>query len=164
MLDDELTVTVASDYEGGEQWTAMLQGFAWGIAAIAILIGGLGMMSAMVMSVMERTREIGTLRAVGWSRGRILRMILGEAVALSLVGGILAVMLGIGLSWAAAQIPGAGAFLEGNLSLGIVFQGMVTALALGLVGGLYPAWTAANLHRSRRCAMKAAARPRPAVF
>ena len=48
---------------------AMMQGFAWSIAAIAILIGGLGMMNAMVMSVMERTREIGTLRALGWTPG-----------------------------------------------------------------------------------------------
>ena len=47
----------------------MMQGFAWGIAAIAIIVGGLGMMNAMVMSVMERTREIGTLRALGWRRG-----------------------------------------------------------------------------------------------
>jgi len=144
-LDKEITVTVASEYEGGEQWTAYLQGFAWSIAAIAILIGGLGMMSAMVMSVMERTREIGTLRAVGWSRGRVLRLILGEAIGLSLVGGVAGMALGAGLAWLAAQIPGAGAFLEGNLSLGILAQGMVTALGLGVVGGLYPAWTAANL-------------------
>ncbi len=70
-LDSELTVSRASEYETSQQWTASLQGFAWGIAAIAILVGGLGMMSAMVMSVLERTREIGTLRAVGWSRGRV---------------------------------------------------------------------------------------------
>ena len=144
-LDKDITVTLSSEYAGGEQWTGYLQGFAWSISAIAILIGGLGMMSAMVMSVMERTREIGTLRAVGWSRSRVLQLILGEAVGLSLVGGIIGVVLGAGLAWLAAQIPGAGAFLEGNLSVGIMAQGMVTALGLGVVGGLYPAWTAANL-------------------
>ena len=144
-LDRDITVSTASDYEGGEQWTAMLQGFAWSIAAIAILIGGLGMMSAMVMSVMERTREIGTLRAVGWSRRQVLRLILGEAVGLSLIGGVLGVGLGLMLSWLAGQIPGVGAFLEGTFSIGIIVQGMVTALALGIIGGLYPAWTAANL-------------------
>ncbi|MEZ4580813.1 MAG: hypothetical protein R3A10_04010 [Caldilineaceae bacterium] len=56
-LDDDLTVSRASEYDVSEQWTTYLQGFAWGVAAIAILIGGLGMMSAMVMSVMERTRD-----------------------------------------------------------------------------------------------------------
>ena len=144
-LDSEITVSIASEYEGGEQWTSMLQGFAWGIAAIAILIGGLGMMSAMVMSVMERTREIGTLRAVGWSRTQILRMILGEAIGLSLVGGVVGVALGLLLAWLAGQIPSVGAFLEGVFSWRIVVQGLVTALTLGVVGGLYPAWQASNL-------------------
>ncbi|MEZ4717076.1 MAG: ABC transporter permease [Caldilineaceae bacterium] len=144
-LDDDLTVSRASEYDVSEQWTTYLQGFAWGVAAIAILIGGLGMMSAMVMSVMERTREIGTLRAVGWSRGRVMRMILGEAILLSAVGGVIGVLIGLLLSWAAAQIPGAGAMLEGSVSPRIIVQGLATALILGLVGGLYPAWTAANL-------------------
>jgi putative ABC transport system permease protein len=144
-LDDHITVSVASDYDSGEQWTAILQGMAWAIAAIAILIGGLGMMSAMVMSVMERTREIGTLRAVGWSRRRVLQMILGEAVGLSMVGGVAGVGLGLVMAWLAGRIPGVGAFLEGSFSASIVVQGLVTALALGVVGGLYPAWTAANL-------------------
>lgn len=144
-LDKQITVSTASDYQSGQDWTALLQGFAWSIAAIAILIGGLGMMSAMVMSVLERTREIGTLRALGWSRGRVLRMILGEAVALSLTGGVLGILIGVALAWTVGRIPGVGAFLEGSFSPGIFVQGVVTALALGLVGGWYPAWTAANL-------------------
>ncbi len=144
-LDSHLTVSTASEYAGNQQWTAALQGFAWGIAAIAILIGGLGMMSAMVMSVLERTREIGTLRAVGWTRGQVLRLIMGESIALSLIGGIVGMAIGAGLAWLAGQIPGAGAFLEGSFSPSIFFEGLVTALGLGLVGGLYPAWTAADL-------------------
>ncbi len=144
-VDDGLTVSKSSDYEGSSQWTGYITGFAWALAAIAILVGGLGMMSAMVMSVLERTREIGTLRAMGWSRGRVLRMILGEAVGLSLIGGAIGVIIGSLLALGAAQIPGLGAMLEGGLNAGIMVQGMVTALVLGLVGGLYPAWTAANL-------------------
>jgi ABC-type antimicrobial peptide transport system permease subunit len=144
-LDKAITVTTASDYEGSELWTDTLQWFAWSVSAIAILIGGLGMMSAMVMSVMERTREIGTLRAVGWSRRRVLWLILGEAVLLSGTGGVLGILLGMGMASAAAQIPGVGAFLEGSYSPFLFFQGMATALGLGVVGGLYPAWSAANL-------------------
>lgn len=144
-IDDELTVTKSSEYEGNAQMMASLQGFAWGIAAIAILIGGLGMMSAMVMSVMERTREIGTLRAVGWSRWRVVQLILGEAVGVSLIGGLIGSILGAGLAWLAGQAPGVGAFLEGSFTPAIFIQGMVTALILGIVGGVYPAWTAANL-------------------
>ena len=88
-LDLDLSVSRTSDRESNQQWQGALQGFAWGIAAIAILIGGLGMMNSMVMSVLERTREIGTLRAVGWSRSHVLRLILGEALVLSLTGGVM---------------------------------------------------------------------------
>ncbi len=144
-IDKELTATKSSEYSGNEQMMASLQGFAWGIAAIAILIGGLGMMSAMVMSVMERTREIGTLRAVGWSRWMVVQMILGEAIGLSAIGGLIGIVLGTGLAWLAGQAPGVGAFLEGSFTPAIFIQGMVTALLLGVIGGLYPAWTAANL-------------------
>ena len=144
-LDKNVTVSTASGYSASEQWTDYLQGFAWGVSAIAILIGGLGMMSAMVMSVLERTREIGTLRAVGWSRWRVLRMILGEALLLSAIGGVFGVVLGTFLAWLVGQAPGVGMMLAGSVNPGLVMQGMVTALSLGLIGGIYPAWTAANL-------------------
>ncbi len=68
-LDSDLTVSTASDYDVSEQWSGMLQAFAWSIAAIAILIGGLGMMSAMVMSVKERSARSARC-AQGWSRNR----------------------------------------------------------------------------------------------
>jgi ABC-type antimicrobial peptide transport system permease subunit len=144
-LDKSLSVNEASEYDAGEQWSGYMNGFAWGIAAIAIIIGGLGMMNAMMMSVMERTREIGTLRAVGWSRGQVLRLMLGEALLVSVVGGLVGLALGVGLTELAARVPGVGAFMEGIYSPGIFVQGMVTALCLGLIGGAYPAWRAANL-------------------
>ncbi|MFN8488562.1 MAG: FtsX-like permease family protein [Caldilineaceae bacterium] len=144
-LGKELTVSKSSEYEGGQQWLAYLKGFAWSIAAIAILIGGLGMMSAMVMSVLERTREIGTLRALGWSRWMVMQMILAEALGLSLFGGLLGCLIGALLAWLAGQIPGVGAFLAGAFTPSIFAEGLATALGLGVVGGAYPAWSAANL-------------------
>ncbi|MBX7235520.1 MAG: ABC transporter permease [Caldilineales bacterium] len=144
-LDKDLSVATASDREANAQWSGMMGGFAWGLSAIAILIGGLGMMNAMVMTVLERTREIGVLRALGWRRGRVVGLILGEALALSLLGGLLGLGLGVLFGQAIARIPGFGAMLEGSYSPKIFVQGMVTAVCLGLLGGLYPAWTAANL-------------------
>ena len=144
-LDKTLSVNKASEYNATEQWSGMLTGFAWGIAAIAIIIGGLGMMNAMAMSVMERTREIGTLRALGWTRGRVMRMIMGESLVLSVLGGLVGIALGVGMTELAAAAPGIGAFLEGIYSPGIFIQGMVTALLLGVIGGAYPARRAANL-------------------
>jgi ABC-type antimicrobial peptide transport system permease subunit len=124
-IDKEVTVSKASGYSGGEQWTDYLQGFAWGVSAIAI--------------------QIGTLRAVGWSRARVLRMILGEAILLSAIGGVIGVALGALLAWLVGQTPGLGVMLAGAVTVDLVVQGMATALALGLIGGIYPAWTAANL-------------------
>ncbi|PKO22982.1 MAG: hypothetical protein CVU38_06500, partial [Chloroflexi bacterium HGW-Chloroflexi-1] len=144
-LENDLTVSKSSEYQASQDWSQYLQGFAWGVAAIAILIGGLGMMNAMVMSVLERTREIGTLRAVGWSRNRVVALILGETVALSLLGGLVGIGMGVGFTELAARAPGIGGMLEGAYSAGIFVQGLVTALGLGVVGGAYPAWVAANL-------------------
>jgi ABC-type antimicrobial peptide transport system permease subunit len=144
-LDKTLSANKASEYNATEQWSSTLTGFAWGIAAIAIIIGGLGMMNAMAMSVMERTREIGTLRALGWTRGRVMRMIMGESLVLSVLGGLVGIALGVGMTELAAATPGIGAFLEGIYSPGIFIQGMVTALLLGFIGGAYPARRAANL-------------------
>ena len=141
----ELKVSKTSERESNQQYEQMLQGFAWGIAAIAIFIGGLGMMNSMVMSVLERTREIGTLRALGWSRWRVLRIILGESIALSGAGGVVGILLGIGLAKLAGMVPGMGVLLTGVFTPSIFAQGMVTALVLGLVGGVYPAWRAAGL-------------------
>ncbi len=144
-LDLDLSISRTSDREANQQYDQMMQGFAWGVAAIAILIGGLGMMNSMVMTVLERTREIGTLRAVGWSRGRVMGLILGESVALSLVGGIVGVGLGYLMGEGIGRLPGLGALFEGAWTPDIFAQGLVTALVLGLVGGIYPAWRAANL-------------------
>ncbi|MXY94862.1 MAG: ABC transporter permease [Caldilineaceae bacterium SB0664_bin_27] len=144
-LDLELKVSKTSERESNQQYEQMMQGFAWGIAAIAIFIGGLGMMNSMVMSVLERTREIGTLRALGWSRWRVLWIILGESMALSAAGGVVGVLMGIGLAKLAGTVPGMGVLLQGAFTPAIIIQGLVTALFLGLVGGVYPAWRAAGL-------------------
>ena len=144
-VDKALSVSKASEYNASEQWSGMMEGFAWGIAAIAILVGGLGMMNAMVMTVLERTREIGTLRALGWRRGQVVRMVMGEAVLLSLAGGALGIAIGVGLTELAARVPGVGAFMEGVYSPRLFAQGLITAVCLGIIGGGYPAWKAANL-------------------
>lgn len=141
----DLSISKGSGNSAVEQWVGMIQAMAWGIAAIAIIVGGLGMMNTMVMSVFERTREIGVLRALGWRRGQVLTLILGEAAALSLIGGLIGVALGVGMVQAGSGVPGYGAFLQGKYSPGLFAQGMLTALLLGMVGGLYPAWWASRL-------------------
>ncbi|MGC9360348.1 MAG: FtsX-like permease family protein, partial [Anaerolineae bacterium] len=119
--------------------------FAWLVAMIAAIVGGVGMMNTMLMSVQERTREIGVLRAVGWGPRRVLNLIMGEALLLSLVGGIMGVGLGTLLLGMAARTPMLEGLARSEVPPDLVAQGMTMALILGLVGGIYPAWRASRL-------------------
>ena len=123
----------------------MVRGFAWGIAFIAILIGAVGMMNTVLMSVFERTREIGVLRSLGWRKGRVLGLIIGESLALSLIGGLAGTALGIAAVRALGSLPATGGLLQGRFSPELFIQALVVALVLGALGGFYPAWRASQL-------------------
>jgi putative ABC transport system permease protein len=97
----------------------------------------------MLMAVSERTREIGTLRAVGWSRGQVLRMILTEGLAISIVGGVLG--LALGAFGAETLIQWAPRGLDTRYSGLLFVQGFAIAVALGFFGALYPALQASRL-------------------
>ncbi len=141
----KLAASRSANYMDNQQETAMLRAMGWSIGLLAVLGGGLGMMNTMLMSVFERTREIGVLRALGWRRRRVLGMILGEALLLSLLGGLLGNLLGVGLIWAVNQVPVLAGFMDNAYSPSLFVQAMVVALLLGAAGGLVPAWQAARL-------------------
>jgi len=144
-LFDEVSVSKAADVADDQAMVQSLWAMAWGISFIAILIGGLGMMNTMIMAVFEQTREIGVLRAVGWRKGRVLRLVLSQALVLSLLGGVLGVGIGLGLVWLINRTPAVSSFAPGVVRPPLVIQGMSVALMLGMVGGFYPARRAANL-------------------
>jgi ABC-type antimicrobial peptide transport system permease subunit len=104
-----------------------------------------GMMNTVLMSVFERTREIGLLRALGWRQGRVLRMILMESLGLSLMGGVLGSALGIGTVWVFGRIPATAGLMQGKFSVSLFVQAFMVALGLGAIGGFYPAWRASRL-------------------
>jgi ABC-type antimicrobial peptide transport system permease subunit len=117
----------------------------WGIGLLAIVVGGISMMNTMIMSVYERTREIGTLRAVGWRRRRVLTMVLKESVVLSFLGTLAGLVCAILFLWLMQFIPVWGDFMIITLSPNLLSMTLIIALTLGAIGGLYPAWRAANL-------------------
>ncbi len=119
-----------------------------GIAAISLLVGGIGIMNIMLVSVTERTREIGVRKAVGATRGDILRQFLIEAVAISAVGGLIGIVAGVGLGEGVARLlseglPGEG--WEAVVSPSAVAVAVAFAVGVGVVFGLYPAARAAAL-------------------
>lgn len=117
--------------------------FVWIVSLISVIVGGLGVLNTMLMAVSERTREIGTLRAVGWSRLQVLRMILTEGMLISVVGGGLGLTLGA--FGAEVLIHWAPRGLDTRYSALLFLQGFVIAMALGFFGALYPAWQASRL-------------------
>ncbi len=118
---------------------------AWVTSAIALAIGAIGMLNTMVMSVYERVREIGTLRAMGWRRSRVMAMILSESVLLSLGGAVLGSIAAMLLTRFLARMPMTSEVIAGNIAPVIFVEGFLLALLVGFAGALYPAYWGANL-------------------
>ncbi len=124
--------------------TSMLTVMLGGIAAISLVVGGIGIMNIMMVTVTERTREIGIRKAIGASRGTILRQFLMEAVVQCMMG----CCLGIFLSWAILQIVNTVVSSLGmvfSLNLTVVFIAVVFCFFIGIVFGMYPANKAAKM-------------------
>lgn len=118
---------------------------AWMISSIAILIGVISMLNTMVMSVMERTQEIGILRAVGWPRWRIIRMVLGEAVVLALAAALFGTIAAVAGTHLMALSPRVSGFIQPSIPLNVILLGTGITVLIGLLGGAYPAFRAAQL-------------------
>ena len=115
------------------------------IGGISLLVGGIGIMNIMLVSVNERTREIGIRKAVGARRADILTQFLIEAVALTGLGGVLGILLGWAITEVVHRIPQA-ASLPLLITSGTVIIAVGVSVAIGVVFGLYPAMRAARLH------------------
>jgi ABC-type lipoprotein release transport system permease subunit len=115
------------------------------LVALMVIVGGIVMTNVMVMSVFERTQEIGVLRALGWRRRRLLRMVLAESLALSALSGLAGIAISLGLSGLLSLEPTYGRLLPASYTAANIAQIIVLVLGLGALGGLYPAWRAANL-------------------
>ena len=141
-VDFSLTAEFSESLNDFETMTDMVQQ----ISSLAVFIGGLGMLNTMLMSVLERTREIGVFRALGLRRRHVLGMVLREALVLGAVGGVVGVALGLGLTRLVTLIPGLFGSIDPIYPPELFVQAIVVALGAGLVGGLYPAWRAARMH------------------
>lgn len=113
-----------------------------GIAAISLLVGGIGVMNIMLVSVTERTREIGLKKALGAKKRVILGQFLTEAALLSAIGGILGVIIGIAI----ARIISVVALVPSAISIPAIVVSVVFSMAIGIVFGLAPSVKAANLN------------------
>lgn len=141
----ELTTMGSASTSVQAEGLQMYRSLGWFLGVFAALIGGLGVTNTVLMSVLERTRDIGVLRALGWRRRRIVGMILAEALMLSTIGGACGVVLGLGLVRAVQLLPATESLLAGDISPATTAQGMAAAICLGLGAGIYPALRAARM-------------------
>jgi len=116
--------------------------FFWAISLIAVVVGGVGILNTMLMSVMERFRDFGILKAIGWSNGNIMTLVVSESIILGVVGGMAGLAVGYTLVEIAKPILGFPMQVTPTLAVTAV----LLAASLGLVGGLYPARKASRLN------------------
>ncbi len=145
--DDDFTVFTQDEFLGTFQTiTRILTIFLGGIAGISLLVGGIGIMNIMLVSVTERTREIGLRKALGARKRDILVQFLTEAVLLSMIGGMLGVFLGWGISALVGKIAAAAsADIVPQVSADAVLLATLFSAGVGIFFGLYPANRAASL-------------------
>jgi len=144
-MGKNLEATPTAEFVNSTTEIQFIHAMAWVTSAVALVIGAVGMLNTMVMSVFERTREIGILRAIGWGRWRVVRMILMESILLSLTGGIVGTAGAITLAHVLASQPSVSGMVDSYIAPRVIVQGFLIALCVGLLGAAYPAYRGAQL-------------------
>jgi len=131
------------------------------IGLVALLAGGFGVVNTMMISVSERTREIGTLKAIGARQGQIMKIFVSEAFLIGVIGACTGILIGLLVSFALPSFTGAastsglggagvvGLFrgtLTASISPGLVLLSLALGISVGVIAGLYPAWRASKMN------------------
>ncbi len=140
-----LKAVPAAELASKNQIVVLAHAAAWGTSAIAILIGILGIANTMAMSVFERTREIGILRALGWKSWRVLLLIQIEAVVLGFAGGVFGIAFGWGALRLLSTLPQTASIVSTDFPPVLLLQALGVAVLAGLLAGAIPAWRGAHL-------------------
>ena len=141
-LDDFNIQNMKSIMETVAQTTGTFTLFLGAVAAISLVVGGIGIMNIMLVSVTERTREIGVRKALGATYSVIVTQFLIEAVVISLMGGFIGIAFGIGASKVIGMVSG----MSTVVSVPTIIMSFAFSMAIGLIFGIYPARKAAKLN------------------
>ncbi len=139
---------VTSEVVSTSQGFQIARAMSWSTSFLAITVGILGVMNTMLMTVFERTHEIGILLAVGWKRRRIVYMVLCESALLGFFGGLIGVALGAFGVWVLEHTTGIRGMLEPDLSPELLLTSVAIAVVVGVISGVYPGWRSSRLSPS----------------
>ncbi|HZZ27277.1 MAG TPA: ABC transporter permease [Pirellulales bacterium] len=140
-----LAAQASDEFVKSDNQIRLAHAMAWITSAIALIVGSIGMLNTMIVSVLERTQEIGILRAIGWRKSRIISMIMVESFTLSFAGAATGILLAFALVQMLARFPAAQGVLSGGITIQIVILAYLLSILVGLVGGGYPALRGASL-------------------
>jgi len=144
-LGPNIEAKTAEDSVSSTTEIRFIRAMSWITSAIAILIGAIGMLNTMIVSVFERTHEIGILRAIGWRRWRIVRMILIESVLLSVTGGVVGTIGALVVTPVLGRHPAVAGLIDTHIANHVIGLGVAMAVCVGLLGAAYPAYRGAQL-------------------
>ena len=144
-LVPEARAVIAGEHIRDSQAYKMIRAMSWGTSLLAVLVGVLGVMNTMLMTVFERTQEICVLLAIGWKRARIVRMILWESALLGFLGGVGGVVIGIVGVKLLVTMPAIRGLLEPDLNPQLLATAVAISVVVGVFSGLYPAWRSSRL-------------------
>ena len=144
-LDAGVTALTTDEHVKSVTEIQLAKAMAWLTSAVALFIGSFGVMNTMIMSVHERTREIGVLRAIGWRKRSVVRLILMESVLLSLIGALVGSLGAMLLVHLLTRLPTVSGLIDGRIEPMFIGYGFAIALLVGLLGGLLPAYRASRM-------------------
>lgn len=139
-----ITAQTTREYVSKAMPIRLAHGMAWVTSLIALVIGSISMLNTMIMSVMERTKEIGILRALGWRMKRVVAMVLGEALILSLAAMTAGTLAAFAVLRWLAHRPETNGFVSGEMAPVVLLEGLLMTVVLAVIGGSYPAYRAAR--------------------
>lgn len=139
------TIRTATQFGRADRNLVFLQAAATGSTILAILIGAVIVGNTMLLSLFERTREFGLLRAIGWTRTRVVSLVVGEGVVLAILGAVVGVALSFCATVVLENLPQLRGILHANYTNGAFWRALYTALGMAVIGAVYPALRAANL-------------------
>jgi len=142
----------AANHIGDSMAYRLIHAMSWGTSLLAVLVGVLGVTNTMLMSVFERTREIGILLAIGWRRVRIIQLILWESALLGLTGGLVGILLGYAAARAIEVAPAMRGLVQADFNPGLFAIAVAIAVCVGVLSGAYPAWRGAQAEPGRSLA------------